>query len=164
MGAKECMLQSMPVTHDQLDALDEALVSVRRLMQRPGYQRHFLAALGEPVDLGTLRAVRAVDRLADDVPGVGDVADLLMVDRSTASRLLDRAVCAGYVTREPAPHDRRRSQLRLTAEGARLLEGANTARRQLLSAATADWEPAELESLAELLGRLRDDLDRFESP
>lgn len=152
----------MAVTHEQLDALDEALVGVRRLMQRPGYQRQFLAALGEPVDLGTLRAVRAVGRLADDVPGVGDVAELLMVDASTASRVLDRAVGAGYVAREPAPHDRRRTQLRLTDAGVALLAKADAARRELLSTVTDDWDPGDLETLASLLDRLRHDLDRFE--
>lgn len=156
------MLQSMVVAHEQLDALDEGLVGVRRLMQRPGYQRRFLAALGEPVELGTLRAVRAVGRLADDVPGVGDVAELLMVDASTASRLLDRAVSEGYVDRRSAPHDRRRTQLALTDAGAALLAKADAARRELLSEVTAGWDPADLDALASLLDRLRRDLDRLE--
>lgn len=157
------MLQTMAVTHDQLDALDEALVSVRRHMQRPGYRRRLLAALGEPVDLGTLRAVRAVGRLADDVPGVGEVAELLMVDASTASRLLDRAVCAGYVARESAAHDRRRSQLELTRTGAALLAKADAARRRVLSEVTEQWAPGDLDTLSTLLDRLRRDLDRLEA-
>jgi DNA-binding MarR family transcriptional regulator len=158
------MLQSMAVTHEQLDALDEALVSVRRHTQRPGYRRRLLAALGEPVDLGTLRAVRAVGRLADDVPSVGDVAELLMIDASTASRLLDRAVCAGYVARTPAPHDRRRSQLALTEAGVALLDKADAARRRVLSAVTEHWDPDDLDALSTLLARLGRDLDRLETP
>ena len=158
------MLQSMAVTHEQLDALDEALVSVRRHTQRPGYRRRLLAALGEPVDLGTLRAVRAVGRLADDVPSVGDVAELLMIDASTASRLLDRAVCAGYVTRTPAPHDRRRSQLALTEAGVALLDKVDAARRRVLSAVTEHWDPDDLDALSTLLARLGRDLDRLETP
>src|SRR5690606_23163590 len=139
--------------NDALDALDDALITVRRSLSRPGYVRRFMAALGEQVELGTYRTVRAVSRLDEPEQGVGSVAELLAVDASTASRLVDRAVAAGYVAREPAPDDRRRVRLELTAKGESLLERATAARRKLLGDVTADWDTNELVEIAAGLQR-----------
>jgi hypothetical protein len=51
-----------PTTPATLDALDEVLVDVRRVLQRPGYRRRLLAAVGGPVELASLRVLRAVER------------------------------------------------------------------------------------------------------
>jgi DNA-binding MarR family transcriptional regulator len=149
---------------DTLDALDEVLVDVRRVLQRPGFRRRLLAAVGTPLELGTLRALRAVERLGPGTPCVGDVAELLAVDPSTASRAVDRAVTAGLLDRSPSDRDRRRTRLGLTAEGRAVLERVTAARRELLAEVTAEWPPSEIQRLTELLTSLRAGFDRLEDP
>jgi DNA-binding MarR family transcriptional regulator len=147
-----------------LDALDDVLVDVRRVLQRPGYRRRLVAALDDPLELGTLRTLRAVERLGPAAPCVGDVADVLVVDPSTASRTIDRAVAAGLLARSPSEHDRRRTRLSLTAEGRAVLDRVTAARRDLLAEVTADWDPADIARLTALLTTLRAGFDRLESP
>lgn len=119
-----------------------------------------MAALGQPVSPGTLRVARAVERLQD--PYVGDVAEGLGIDASTATRLVDRAVKEGYVEKAQDQKDLRRVALRLTNQGGQLLERATRVRRQLLDEVTSEWSSRDLRSLADLLHRLSDDLRTFE--
>jgi DNA-binding MarR family transcriptional regulator len=151
-----------PVPRATLDALDEVLVDVRRVLQRPGYRRRLLAAVGGPVELASLRVLRAVERAPSPAPSIGDVAEVLAVDPSTASRTVDRCVAAGHLTRRPCPDDRRRSRLELTAEGRAVLARVTGARRELLAEVTAAWDPADLARLADLLATLVAGFDQLE--
>jgi DNA-binding MarR family transcriptional regulator len=146
-----------------LDALDEALLEIRRLVRRPGYRARFLGSLHDPVDVGTVRVLRAVERSGDAAPCVGDIAARLDVDPSTASRLVDQQVSAGYLERARSPEDRRRTALQLTRTGRALLAEATTVRRSLLAEVTASWDDDEVAALAAMLERLREgflDLER----
>ena len=91
--------------------------------------------------------------------GVGDLAQALRVDPSTASRLAEALVSKGWVQRTPVAGNRRAVTLLLTAEGLRQV-------RQLHAHADAEYTrvwaaiPAErrsaviagLEALADALG------------
>jgi DNA-binding MarR family transcriptional regulator len=145
-----------------LDALDDVLVDVRRVLQRPGYRSRLLATADTSLELGTLRALRAVERLGPGTPGVGDVAEVLVVDPSTASRTIDRCVVAGLPERTPCARDRRRAELSLTDEGRTVLAHVTAARRELLAEVTADWSDRDLSRLTELLVSLRTGFDRLE--
>jgi DNA-binding MarR family transcriptional regulator len=145
-----------------LDTLDEVLVDVRRVLQRPGYRGRLLTAADTSLELGTLRALRAVERLGPEAPSVGDVAEILVVDPSTASRTIDRCVAAGLLERAPSVRDRRRAQLSLTAEGRSVLARVTAARRELLAEVTAEWSDDDLSRLTTLLVALRTGFDRLE--
>jgi DNA-binding MarR family transcriptional regulator len=151
-----------PVPTATLDALDEVLVDVRRVLQRPGYRRRLLAAVGGPVELASLRVLRAVERAPSGAPSIGAVADVLAVDPSTASRTVDRCVAAGHLVRVPCAQDRRRSRLELTAAGRAALARVTDARRELLAEVTAAWDPADLEQLTDLLTTLLAGFERLE--
>ncbi len=144
-----------------LDQLDDALVEVRRVLQRPGYRRALLGELAGTIELATVRVLRAVQR-AQEPPTIGAVAEVLVVDPSTASRLVDRAVDAGTLERRACDQDRRRARLHLTAVGHRLLAAVTERRRGVLAEATAGWEAAELSSLLEGLERLLEGFDGIE--
>ena len=146
-----------------LDGLDDALIRVRRVLQSPGYRRQLKARLGEVESLSTVRLVRAIER-AGAAPSVGDVAELLVVDPSTASRAVEEAVARGYVVRRACDQDRRRARLDLTEAGQGLLARMTEVRRELLSEVTADWQPDELAALVERLRQLLDGLDRMKDP
>jgi DNA-binding MarR family transcriptional regulator len=146
----------------ELDALDEALLEIRRLVRRPGYRRRFLDSLHTPTDVGTVRVLRAVERAGEVAPCVGDVAERLDVDPSTASRLIDQQVSAGYLARARSQHDRRRTTLELTAAGRDLLTEATEVRRDLLAEVTLTWDRTEVTTLVRLLDRLRADFATLE--
>ena len=144
-----------------LDQLDQVLVEVRRVLQRPGYRREVLGELAGTVELATVRLLRVVQR-AERPPTIGAVAEVLVVDPSTASRLVDRAVDAGTLERRSCEEDRRRARLHVTEEGLRLLGAVTERRRAVLAEATSGWEVAELGHLLQGLERLLEGFDRVE--
>ncbi len=149
------------LTARELERLDLSLTRLRRLWESPAVKRRFVQLLGAPAELSTIRALRAVERAGEE-PSVGDVADLLCVDTSTASRFVDHAVLAGFITRGTAPQDRRRTVLTLTSLGQQVLEQVKQARRVLLEELTADWNPEELSTFALLLDRLASSVTALE--
>ncbi|MBB4736349.1 DNA-binding MarR family transcriptional regulator [Micrococcus cohnii] len=82
------------------------------------------------------------------------VAEALTVDRAQVSRLLRDLDTEGLIARDPDPHDRRQTLLRLTDEGAARLAAVREGptggglRRDL-----AAWDPADIRRLTELLER-----------
>ena len=110
--------------------------------------------LGEDVEPALIRTLRAIEVADVPEPGVRDVAEVLGVETSTASRLVDTAVSAGLVLRTTSTRDRRKAVLRLTEEGRALRRRALTVRTDLLAERTADWTPEEVATLVTLLDRL----------
>lgn len=144
-----------------LDALDDALVALRRALQRPSYRRQLMTRLGDDERLGTIRIVRAVER-AGEPCSVGDVADLLAIAPSTASRSVEDAVVRGYLARGACPEDRRKALLQVTERGSGLLDRMTAARREVLAEVTEDWGPADLRGLVQQLRRLLAGFERLE--
>jgi DNA-binding MarR family transcriptional regulator len=99
---------------------------------------------------------RALESAATHEPGVRDVASRLAVDASTASRLVDQSVRAGYVERSASDEDRRRCVLALTADGRALLERATNVRAAFLAEWVCEWSPADVTVMAQLVDRLAD--------
>jgi DNA-binding MarR family transcriptional regulator len=156
------MLHAMPNDDTTFRDLLDALTDLRRFWERPDRRRWFLAELGTPVELAVLRTLAAVDRSDAPVVTVGAVAQALAVEQSTASRLVDQAVRAGYLARLPVATDRRRAGLVLTDGGRDLLDRADAIRHRWLASVTADWEPSDLEVLTGLLRRFLADATRTE--
>jgi DNA-binding MarR family transcriptional regulator len=157
------MTTRAPSYSPSLVALDDALFDIQRLVRRPGYRARLLAALGSQVEISTVRVLRAVERAGATPPCIGDIAERLMVDPSTASRFVEQQVEAGYLSRQRHPDDGRRSQLVLTEAGQALLDDVTAARRDLLAEVTADWDPDDLDHLSDLLVLLREGFDQIES-
>lgn len=146
-----------------LAALDDVLFDIQRIVRRPGYRARILASLQARVELSTVRVLRAVERAGDHAPCVGDIAERLTIDPSTASRFVEQQVEAGYLRRQRDPADGRRNRLALTPAGQSLLADVREARRQILGEVTAGWDEADLDRLSGLLARLREDFDHLES-
>ena len=96
------------------------------------------------------------------VPGTrtSDLADLLGVGRGTMSRQVTRLERLGLLARTPDPHDSRSQPLALTPEGERRLAHARAGRQEYMRRSLDAWRDEELTQLADLLGRLNDDLVR----
>ena len=124
---------------DPLHEIDDALVRMRRLW----------SSAPRGADMSSVLVVEACARAAGPA-SVGDVARFADVEHSTASRLVERAVRAGFVERAVCG---RRAALHLTAEGRALRERAVAFRTAWLTGMLDDWPAADVVAFARLLGR-----------
>lgn len=152
----------MQTREQALEGLDSALNRLRRFWQRPAVRAFVRARLEPDVDSTIYRALAAVQ--LDEPAAVGDVAERLEIEASTASRVVDRVVSAGYVHRAHCADDRRRYELVLTEAGRELLERLREARLALLEELTDDWSAAETATLTRLLDRLEEACQKLEQP
>jgi len=134
--------------HQQSHALLELSRSLGRACQ---HQDRVLGAEHDisPSQWQVLIAVR------DEAPlPMGDLARRLQVTRSTATRLVDLLTKRGLVRRAPAPDDRRRMELDLTAEGLTVADDVEAAllhqQREILLGIPAAERPHVLQALARL--------------
>ncbi|MGV9798909.1 MarR family winged helix-turn-helix transcriptional regulator [Mycobacterium sp. NPDC003449] len=141
--------------------LDELLVRVHTVRQRPGWRRRLIDA-GAVSTLSTLRTLRAVEQRENAGLGasIGDVAEYMVVEHSTASRTVTAAVNAGLLTKTLAAEDQRRCVLVLTDEGRAALADVTERRREMVAETVADWPDADVENLVDLLQRLVTDFER----
>lgn len=135
-----------------------------------------LSGLVSPLRRSLLRAARATEHLPE-IPDAQievlralpagttrspvELADDLSLNRTTVSNLLKSMEAAGLVTRATDAADRRRVEVRASAEAHRLLERFDAASASLVGEALADLEPADAAALAAALPaleRLRDTL------
>lgn len=86
---------------------------------------------------------------------MSDLADAVLLSRSGLTRLVDRLEREGLVARESCPSDARGTLATLTPAGfARLRRAAGTHLRGVAEHVTDHFTPEELDTLADLLGRL----------
>jgi DNA-binding MarR family transcriptional regulator len=87
-------------------------------------------------------------------PSQQEVADSLGIDRATLVALADDLEAQKLIRRERSDQDRRAYALRLTSEGAALMNEAHTLMDQCEEEFTGVLTPAERSQLAGLLARL----------
>ncbi|OBG79650.1 MarR family transcriptional regulator [Mycobacterium sp. E802] len=142
--------------------LDELLVRVHILRQRPGWRRRLIDASGSVPSLSTLRVLRAVEQRekAGLSTSIGEVAEYMAVEHSTASRTVANVVSAGLLTKSMDPDDQRRCVLTLTEEGRQALAQVTERRQQMVAETVADWPEDEVDKLVDLLQQLVTDFER----
>jgi DNA-binding MarR family transcriptional regulator len=101
--------------YEQLAAFRHALRGFLRFSEAEAEKRGLTAQNYQA--LLVLRACPEGQRVT-----INDLAEQLMVRHNSAVGLVDRLSRQRLVAREPAPEDRRKVYLRLTAKGARVLE------------------------------------------
>ena len=138
----------------ELTAIEQAMVRIRRGQTRRTLARVTVQEHGaEAVNAALFGVVDAVEEGPDGEVSVGLVAQRLGIDPSRASRLVARAVGAGYVRRAATQHDGRVSPLALTPAGKRYAEAVHRSRREHFDAAMRGWTAAERSEFARLLSR-----------
>ena len=128
---------------------DEALLALARLVMDVSVRA--AADLGglSPVQLRALTVLRS-----SSGANLAALAEAMGVTVSTASRLVDRLVAAGWVQREPAPHTRREVSLRLTDDGAALLGRYDEQRLVGLRTCLDQVPPEQRDAVVDALGQL----------
>jgi hypothetical protein len=142
MCAKEHRREPLPLDHDDAAAvIERALVAVRRSQRRRTLQRRAAGDDAPPAQAAVFQVLDALESARDAGGGitVTGVADALGVDQPRASRL------------GADPGDGRRSLLRLTTRGRKVLAGAHRTRRAAVEAALAGWSPEDRATFARLL-------------
>lgn len=149
---------------ESVAAIHVSLMRMRRYLSRPP---HFclpqLADLPAHIDVTHAWACETVRRLdADNEPAtVKQVAGILMLDHSTASRLLTQLAEQGLATRERNPADHRSTIVKLTPIGERVSITAEAVRSHLMAWVFAEWEDQELAGFAALLGRFSETIGGY---
>lgn len=93
-----------------------------------------------------------------------ELADLLVVDRSNVTGLIDRMETAGWVRRGDDPTDRRVYRVRLTAAGRKLREKVAPAYEDVVRQVTARLSERRMREAVETLATLREDATRWVAP
>lgn len=88
----------------------------------------------------------------------GDLVDVLAVDKTVVSRVVQHLVERGLVERAPDPRDGRAHLLHLTAGATTALAQVDAARRASYSRRLAGWSTGELQRLAADLARYNADV------
>jgi DNA-binding MarR family transcriptional regulator len=150
---------------DAVAQVERALVAIRRSQPRRAVEGPALAgideALGEPLSLGVLGVVDAVQDVPEQGTGevtIGLVAERLGLDPSRASRLVAEADDRQLLRRLPSDRDGRRTRLELTAQGEEIFAQVQAVRRAWVAERMAAWSPAERRTFAGLLRRFTADL------
>lgn len=94
-------------------------------------------------------------------PGVrmSEVAAAQCVGKGTMSRQIARLEKLAFVERTTDPADNRGQLLRLTAQAEEQVRVVRLRQAQRLRAVLAEWDPADVSQLTELVGRLLTDFD-----
>lgn len=80
-------------------------------------------------------------------PTVGDIAELLLLDKSTASRLIAKTVKKGYVKYSSDEHDKRKRFLMLTEKGKEILSSFETIALNQTKEALFTLTPEEIDTV-----------------
>lgn len=137
-------------------AIHSSLMHMRRYLSRPPSAcLPPLPGLPDNVDVTHAWACETIRLLAaaGSAASVKQVANELMLDHSTASRLLTQLADRGLVTRERDPADRRSTVVTLTESGQRVAVTAEAIRTHLMAWVFAEWDDQELAGFAQSLGR-----------
>ena len=145
----------MPSTEDQdgpglAPGASEVLQAATRVLA--GVALRSLDALDSAVTLPQFRLLAVLADLGP-VP-TGQAARTLGLDPSTVTRLADRMVAAGHVTRGTDPQHRGVVTLELTATGRHLVAVSDGWRRQELARIMARLAPRDQEAVTAALGLL----------
>ena len=134
-----------PESEGDLDAaVDAVLLASRALV---AVAARSIAVVESSADVIEVRVL--VVLASREAASLREVADALGLHVSTASRLCDRMVARGLLDRRDDPADRRQLELRLTADGTRVLSRMRTERRRDVKRILARMSTPDRDRLAE---------------
>ena len=116
--------------------------------------RRLLASLHPGAPTLTPTKLRALDVIGEgDGVRVGELADRIGIDETTATRLVDRLETAGLAERRSAADDRRVTLVRLTHPGGVLVKEVARRRQRFFCDVLAALEPDERAELVRLTAK-----------
>jgi DNA-binding MarR family transcriptional regulator len=132
---------------------------VARSITQVRLHERLLRAAGVRVDRSGAALLHKLAAGGDSIR-VTDLAEMLGVDTPTVTRKVQQLERDKMVIRQTDPDDRRASRIRITPAGRRIVEQVWKARRVWLEHLLERWDDEDLSTLADLLGRFAQDLER----
>ena len=96
--------------------------------------------------------------------GVVELADHLGRDYTTVSRQVKKLEAQGLAGKQPNRHDRRISEVTLSARGQQMIDRIAVARRRLMNQVLAQWPEDEVQALFRLTRKYADSLQKSSPP
>jgi DNA-binding MarR family transcriptional regulator len=128
-------------------AVLDQLLELSRLMVGVAYRS--LEGADTELDLPAFRALAFVDRHPGST--MGALSAGIHLPPSSTTRLCDRLVDAGWLTRQHNTENRRQVELQLTSAGRTVMRSLLAARRRELALITRQLTPERLAALTDLL-------------
>jgi DNA-binding MarR family transcriptional regulator len=120
---------------------------------------HFFGVGADALEPGQMDALDLL--VQRDAWRMGDLAEALRIDPSSATRAVQRLVRAGLAERSASSEDKRVVMVSATRAGRQRHADAARRRSEALARILAAYEPSELETLVELLERFVDAIDQL---
>ncbi|MFI7100625.1 MarR family winged helix-turn-helix transcriptional regulator [Streptomyces sp. NPDC050161] len=132
---------------DDVDAVTRAVLTASRVLV--AVSARSLAAVEGRVTLPQFRLLVALS--SHGTAKLVEVADWLGVNPSTAMRMADRLITAGFAERRVNPGDRRETRLGLTGQGRRIVEEVTARRRREIAGIVGRLAPEQRTALVDAL-------------
>lgn len=150
-----------------LAAIGHAMTRMRLLIGRRFIGRMALQRIGTGLELSDIDAIGVIKRIGSQQEvTVGTIAEQLRIDPSRGSRIVADLVKQGLLERAASQEDGRRSLVRVTAAGRKVLDDIEAIKRETITEATAGWSDADVETFGRLYARFTEGLEaqfkRFE--
>ncbi|MFN7091348.1 MAG: MarR family winged helix-turn-helix transcriptional regulator [Allorhizobium sp.] len=150
-----------------LAIIGHAMTRMRLLIGRRFIGRMALQRIGTGLELSDLDAIGVIKRIGSQQEvTVGTIAEQLRIDPSRGSRIVADLVKQGLLERAASQEDGRRSLVRVTAAGRKVLDEIEAIKRETITEATAGWSDADVETFGRLYARFTEGLEaqfkRFE--
>jgi DNA-binding MarR family transcriptional regulator len=150
-----------------LAAVGQAMTRMRLLIGRRFIGRIALKRIGTGLELSDIDAIGVIKRIGHEQEvTVGTIAEQLRIDPSRGSRIVADLVKQGLLERAASQEDGRRSLVRVTKAGKKVLDDIEAIKRETISDATAGWSAEDVEVFGRLYMRFTEGLEaqfkRFE--
>ncbi|MEJ3979442.1 MarR family winged helix-turn-helix transcriptional regulator [Klebsiella pneumoniae] len=150
----------MQDAHNDYDITDfhGALLDIISVMNQPLCDEQILQAAGIQLEQMLFPLLVAVGRHGP--VGVVELADHLGRDYTTVSRQVKKLEAQGLACKQPNRHDRRISEVTLSASGQQMIDSIAVARRRLMNQVLAQWPEDEVQALFRLTRKYADSLQQ----
>lgn len=149
-----------PETAAALMTFDSEMFAWHRRSVKGEIPARIIAELGLDLDLGQFTALTAISRIehgvgrdAPEAPTVGLLAEELAIDPSRASRVASGLIEAGWVRREAAQDDARKTILVITDKARAGFTAFRDLKWQKLLEVLDGWTPEEITTFSRLFAR-----------
>lgn len=150
-----------------LSSIGQAMTRMRLLIGRRFIGRMALKRIGTGLELSDIDAIGVIKRIGSQQEvTVGTIAEQLRIDPSRGSRIVADLVKQGLLERAASQEDGRRSLVRVTDAGRKVLDEIEAIKQETIAEATAGWSDEDVETFGQLYMRFTEGLEakfkRFE--
>lgn len=139
---------------DNIELINNSLMRMRRYMTKPPGGEWRVPGTDTTFEFAKIAACEAVYHLSKEgLVSVGDIANELTLEHSTASRLLADCEADDLIRRTRDAVDRRKVNIALTEWGGHVAKTAVLLHAELLQRLLGEWKPSDVAKFAVLLDR-----------